>query len=295
MVVICPKCKTRLKVDETKLSPEGSRFKCPKCSTVLSVKRPVPQPKKSLNDAKILLAHSNAEVLKKAASLLSGAGFNVITSSEGIDAMIKALKELPSIALLEVALPKIYGFELCKKLKSRAETKEMKIILIASVYDKNKYKRQPASLYGADDYLDEPELESELVGKVNTLRTQGQEPVTPPPPEPQQPQAEVFRTAPKPDNTITQTVPNNDPGFSNEMVEKARRLARTIINDIYLYNPAKVDASIRDDNFYSVFASDVREGQKLYDSRIPGAVRTTGDYYREAIDNFLSARKKMIA
>jgi len=40
VVVMCPKCKTKLKVDETRLSPEGSRFKCPKCATVLVVKKP---------------------------------------------------------------------------------------------------------------------------------------------------------------------------------------------------------------------------------------------------------------
>jgi len=46
VVVVCPKCKTKLKVDDAKLSPQGSRFKCPKCSTVLAVKKPVVQEKK---------------------------------------------------------------------------------------------------------------------------------------------------------------------------------------------------------------------------------------------------------
>ncbi len=172
VVVMCPRCKARLKVDETKLSAAGSRFKCPKCNTVLTVKRPAAQVNKTevLNGNSVLLAHSNTEVLNSSAALLSEGGFKVITAADGIEAMIKALKERPFLAILEVSLPKIYGFEVCKKIKSRADTKEMKVILIASVYDRKKYKREPNSLYGADEYVEEPELSSELLDKVSLVR-----------------------------------------------------------------------------------------------------------------------------
>ncbi|MDA8432299.1 MAG: zinc-ribbon domain-containing protein, partial [Nitrospiraceae bacterium] len=147
MVVGCPKCKVRLKVDETKLSPEGSRFKCPKCATVLVVKKPAAPQKKTLESGKILIGHSNQDTLKKIADLLTGQGYRVITATDGIDVMVKALKELPFLSIVEVALPKIYGFEVCKRLKMRAETKEMKFILMPSIYDKTKYRRDPVSLY----------------------------------------------------------------------------------------------------------------------------------------------------
>ena len=44
--------------------------------------------------------------------------------------MIKALRELPFLVVVEVSLPKIYGFEVCKKLKARAEMKDIKFILV---------------------------------------------------------------------------------------------------------------------------------------------------------------------
>src|SRR5512146_3300273 len=107
---MCPRCKARLKVDETKLPPAGSRFKCPKCNTVLTVKKPAAQVNKvqSLDGKTVLIAHSNPEVLRNSASLLSDKGFRVITAVDGIEAMIKALKEHPFLAILEVSLPKIY-------------------------------------------------------------------------------------------------------------------------------------------------------------------------------------------
>jgi len=78
------------------------------------------------------------------------------------------------------------------------------------------------------------------------------------------------------------------------MIEKAKRLARTIINDIYLYNSAKVEDSIRNNNFYNVFTSEIKEGLKLYENRIPQDVRNISDFFREAVENFLAAKKKTL-
>ena len=65
-------------------------------------------------------------MVEKMSNFLTKKGYTVITSNDGIDTMIKAIKELPFLALLDVALPKIYGFELCKRLKERPETKDIK-------------------------------------------------------------------------------------------------------------------------------------------------------------------------
>ncbi len=82
---------------------------------------------------------------------------------------------------------------------------------------------------------------------------------------------------------------------TDERVEKAKRLARTVINDIYIYNAAKLDESVRNDNFYTVFASELKEGKKLYDQRVPQEVRLVTDFYKEAIESFISARKKALS
>jgi predicted Zn finger-like uncharacterized protein len=292
VVVICPKCKARLKVNETKLSPSGSRFKCPKCSAVLIVRKPAALPKKALDSGKILIAHSNPEALRNIASILSPLGCTVITASDGIDAVVKALKEHPFLTVMEVALPKIYGFEVCKRLKLRPETKSMKFILVASVYDKKKYRREPVSLYGADDYIEEHDLSEQLLDKASKLREQ---------PATGRPENKVSRP---PDgrqaagtgigSVARETVPYRDQISPDEKIEKAKRLARTIINDIYLYNTAKLEDSIKNGNFHTVFASELREGQKLYDNRVSAETRAISDFFTEAIENFLAAKKKSL-
>ncbi|MGE5300989.1 MAG: zinc-ribbon domain-containing protein [Acidobacteriota bacterium] len=295
MVVGCPKCKVRLKVDETKLSPSGSRFKCPRCATVLIVRKPAAAEKKALEKNKILAAHSNPDTLGKIVSMLTDKGYKVVTAADGIDVMVKALKELPFLSIVEVALPKIYGFEVCKRLKMRAETKEMKFILVPSIYDKTKYRRDPVSLYGADEYIEDHDICTQLLDKIDKLRgaKESEKPGEPAETETKQP------AAPKPEPTPQPVVKVTEPpalkGDTDERIERAKRLARTIINDIYLYNTAKLDDSLRKNTFYAVFAPELKEGKKLYDLRISQEVRNIGDFYKEAIENFLSAKKKTLS
>ncbi len=291
MVVICPKCKTKLKVDEGKLSIGGSRFKCPKCSAVLLVKKAPAPPEKQIDNIKILVAHSNPKISDEITSLLQRNGYQTITASDGIEAMVKAIKEFPYLAIIEVGIPKIYGFEVCKRLKLRPETKGMKFILVSSTYDKNKYKREPESFYGADDYIEEHLIDGLLIDSVNALRGKEsgkkEEKAERPGEEQTKPKIEP-RAEPQPQREEKKVEPSVD-----EKIERAKRLARTIISDIYLYNTVKAEESIRNNTFSAVFAPEIKEGLKLYESRIEQGVRNRGDFFHEAIRHFIENKKKV--
>ncbi|MDA8169303.1 MAG: zinc-ribbon domain-containing protein [Nitrospiraceae bacterium] len=307
MLVGCPRCKVRLKVPDEKIGPQGTRFKCPKCAVVLLVKRPAPKPEQqknyTLNAKKVLVAHPDQSIADRVGEMLENEGFIVLKAADGVEAMVQAMKELPFLVLLDVALPKIYGFELAKRLKERPETKGIKSVLLSSIYDKSRYRREPASLYGADDYLDEHQIEELLMDKIKALTGQGE-------PRANAPETEKAGAAssatdilekyapPRPEPPAGPELPPKAPAFSaprgDAMVEKARRLARTIMADINLYSPQKVEASIRENSFFTVFASELREGKKLYDNRIPPDVRSQGDFFREAVENFIEGKKKTL-
>ena len=317
MVVGCPKCKIKLKVADEKLTPEGIRFKCPKCSAILLVKKPVVQIKPL--GGKVIVAHEDSALVGKMSNFLTKKGYTVITSNDGIDAMIKTVKELPFLALLDVALPKIYGFELCKRLKERPETKDIKIILICSIYDKTRYRREPNSLHGADDYIEEHHIEDSLMEKIealqgikekrevvdSTLREVAERPkepvmekpqpfaAVPPGIEAHPPQAAIPpRVEIKPE--VKPEIKKEIKTEADEALEKAKRLARTIIADIYLYSSTKMEEAIKKNTFYTEFASDIKEGTKLYNGRVSQEVKNKGDFFREAIENFIENKKKTI-
>jgi len=293
VVVICPKCKTRLRVDEAKIAGGGSRFKCPKCSTALLVKKPAPASEKLFDNIKVIVAHSNPAIANEITTLLSQNGFQAVTAADGIEAMVKSLKDRPFLAVIEVGLPKIYGFEVCKRLKGRPETKGMKFILISSPFDKNKYRREPESLYDADDHIEEHRISELLIRSVNALK--GGEPR-------KKEEREAEEKIDKPtQETVAKTPEVREPPApeakrpapaADDKIERARRLARTIVSDIYLYNTAKADESIRNDTFSSVFAPEIREGLKLYENRISKEVRDKGDFFREVLTSFIENKKK---
>jgi predicted Zn finger-like uncharacterized protein len=299
MVVICPKCKVRLKVAEEKITAQGTRFKCPKCSTVLLVRRPVTHGR-PLDENTILVAHEDPSVRERIKSILTAGGYKVITAADGIGAMVNATKELPFFALLSVSLPKIFGFEVSTRLKKRPETKDMKVILIASLYDKNRYRREPASFYGADAYIEEHQIEESLLEKIAALRgiaPKGTEEAPQKEGKVVEEERSVLQTRAEETTAGSERPQQHIPGEAvsgqhNEMIEKAKRLARTIVSDIYLYSRAKVDEAIKNNTFHVTFASELKEGIKLYENRIPAEIRKLGDFFNEAVSNFIQKKKR---
>jgi predicted Zn finger-like uncharacterized protein len=299
VVVICPKCKVRLKVADEKIALEGTRFKCPKCSTVLLVKRPAAR-LRPLDKAKILVAHEEPSITEKITAILTKSGYTVIPAKDGIEAMVHATKEMPFLAVLGVSIPKIYGFEVCKRLKGRPETKDMKIILIPSVYDMTRYRREPESLHEADDYIEEHLIEGSLINKIEALKGPSPRESAGPSQETGATRREKGEITAKKEGTSPATKEVAQP-FGGTIqkekggeVERAKRLARTIIADIYLYSKAKVDDAIKSGSFHKVFASELKEGLKLYENRVTAEIRGIGDFFNEAINDFIEKRKKDI-
>ncbi|MCX7793524.1 MAG: zinc-ribbon domain-containing protein [Thermodesulfovibrionales bacterium] len=338
MVVTCPQCKVKLKVDDAKIPAQGARFKCPKCSTAIFVKPPeqtkvestpaftgkkedITQVSSGLDMKKVLIAHGDEQLLKEMERLVREAGYIPVVSQDGIEAIVKASKELPFVAVLDVALPKEYGFDVCRKLKEIEYTKDIKVILITSVYDKTRYKRPPVSLYGADDYIEEHEVKEALIKKIKAIKSSPaderaspdtQKDITPPekkerllpkgldsfipPGETEKVKSEPSKVQPR--EVISEKAIEPEARVSigaeatDEMAEKARRLARTIISDIYFYNPQKFEDAVKKGTFYETFQEELKEGLKLYESRIPYEVRKRADYFKEQIEAFIESKKK---
>jgi predicted Zn finger-like uncharacterized protein len=179
MIVSCD-CGARLKIDETKIAGRRVTIRCPRCGNVLPLNQPAPavptpavkkatQPHSSSSGILVLVAHDSDVVRYMVAGVLTEAGFRVELVSNGVDALKKATELRPQALVLDVGLPGIYGFELCERLKGNPVTKDIKIILLSSVYDRRRYKRTPDSLYGADDYIEKHHIPDFLTVKLHNL------------------------------------------------------------------------------------------------------------------------------
>jgi hypothetical protein len=69
--------------------------------------------------------------------------------------------------------------------------------------------------------------------------------------------------------------------------DEARRLARTILSDILLYNQAKVKEGIEKDSLFDVLSDELAEGLKYYESMVEPALRADTNFFNEAIIDVL--------
>lgn len=107
---------------------------------------------------------ANAELLKEC---LTGAGYQVTLAVNGEEALRMALADPPEIILLDVAMPKMDGFEACRRLRATAATATIPILFVTAL-DSDADKEQGIQA-GADDFLNKPINIFEVLTRVKSL------------------------------------------------------------------------------------------------------------------------------
>ena len=115
----------------------------------------------------VLIADDDPDVLELLKVYLRPLGVDVITATDGEQALEVAQRELPDIVLLDVLMPKRTGWEVCQALRAVHRTSEIGIVLITG---KGEVKDRLTGLQvGADDYLVKPFHRGEVLKRVGEL------------------------------------------------------------------------------------------------------------------------------
>jgi CheY-like chemotaxis protein len=131
-----------------------------------------------VNVPKVLIVDHNMNTCLFAAQALTRAGYLVSTATEGREGLAKALREGPHCLILEVVLPEINGFDVCRQLRAR-DPHHLYAIILTSSRDTS-LDRSWALRQGADRYLPRPFSEEALVQLVaDVLAERFYPPVTP--------------------------------------------------------------------------------------------------------------------
>jgi putative two-component system response regulator len=120
-----------------------------------------------LKNIKVLIVDDNPDDIKTIAGTLAPCGASVITATDGTDAIAKAKQTSPEVILLDIKIPKINGYDVCKILKSTYETASIPIILITAFNEKEAMEKGFAM--GADDFLGKPINEDVLKVRIRAL------------------------------------------------------------------------------------------------------------------------------
>ena len=113
----------------------------------------------------VLVVEDDPDLLAVLPRILTGAGYVVRTASDGEDGLNKVLDDAPALAILDVGLPKLSGYELARELRSRGYQFPV-LMLTARVTVDDKVSGLDA---GADDYLAKPFEYAELLARVKAL------------------------------------------------------------------------------------------------------------------------------
>ncbi|HEX8976129.1 MAG TPA: response regulator [Solirubrobacteraceae bacterium] len=116
---------------------------------------------------RIVVADDEVDVRELVAYRLSRSGYEVIEAQDGEQALRLALEDPPDLAVLDVMMPKLDGYELTRRLRAEPSTQRVPVILLTA-------RAQEADVSqgfeaGADDYLRKPFNPDELLARVRAV------------------------------------------------------------------------------------------------------------------------------
>lgn len=115
----------------------------------------------------VLIADDDVTILGMVSRHLQSTGHRVIEANDGRAALALAQKERPDLIVLDVMMPNMTGWEVCKALREDDRFAETKILMLTGIGDRLNELTSP--LYGADDHLDKPFEFETLKAKVAAL------------------------------------------------------------------------------------------------------------------------------
>ncbi|UCF91736.1 MAG: response regulator [Desulfobacterales bacterium] len=134
-------------------------------------KQGIPIPKEAGEDhkKKILVVDDDAIIVETIVQALEEDEFDyeVISAADGFEAGLQVNHFAPHLLILDIMMPDIKGYEVCKKIKENPETKDTKIIVLSAYLDEDKFRQMKA--HGADACFSKPLPLPQLKAEVARL------------------------------------------------------------------------------------------------------------------------------
>lgn len=116
---------------------------------------------------KLLIVDDDVNALKLIGYTLYREGYEIVVAQSGQEALAKAQKETPQLVILDIMMPGMDGYEVCRRLRATPQTAQVPVIMLTA---KSQVEDKVAGFQaGADDYLTKPVIPAELVARVKAL------------------------------------------------------------------------------------------------------------------------------
>lgn len=120
-----------------------------------------------LSRALILIVDDNLQNLELMQAYLESLPCRIKTATDGLEAIRMIDEETPDLVLLDIMMPRMSGFEVCRKIKTSPDTRETVVIMVTALHEVGDYER--AVECGTNDFISKPVNKLELLTRVRSL------------------------------------------------------------------------------------------------------------------------------
>lgn len=117
--------------------------------------------------ARILVAEDERDIRELIGFTLRHHGHEVLTASNGEDALAIALRERPDLVLLDIRMPRLTGYEVCRRLRAEPTTQHIPVAFLSAKGQDSEV--QAGMDAGATDYILKPFAPDQLINRVALL------------------------------------------------------------------------------------------------------------------------------
>src|SRR5882757_3627129 len=128
---------------------------------------PLPNNESFLPQSTVLIVDDNPQNVELLQAFLEALPVKIVTASDGIEALDKVAEHDPDLILLDIMMPRMSGFQVCRKLKSDPRTRDIQILMVTALNELGDIEQ--ASECGTDDFVSKPVNKFELLTRVKSL------------------------------------------------------------------------------------------------------------------------------
>jgi len=123
---------------------------------------------------KILVVDDDPDILEAVTLILESQGYEVVTARDGIEGLANLKAEQPDLMILDLMMPRMDGFAVCKELQDPRWSKyrDIPILILTSVREeasRRRYELETGLALDVDDYVEKPMSPDVLLQRVSTL------------------------------------------------------------------------------------------------------------------------------
>ncbi len=115
----------------------------------------------------VLIVDDNPQNVELLVAFLESLPVRLMTAVDGIDALEKIAAHHPDLILLDIMMPRMSGFEVCKRVKADPKTRDVQVLMVTALNELGDIER--ASEMGTDDFVSKPVNKFELLTRVKSL------------------------------------------------------------------------------------------------------------------------------